>query len=78
MSEDTANTHSDGGLSRRSLLTGSTFARRRCRGDRSAVAGGRAGAGAADAGSRLRRKPNILVIFGDDIGIRRSAPTRWA
>ena len=70
MSEDTANTHSDGGLSRRSLLTGSTalVAAAAAIGAQSqAVAQAQAPAQAPAASPR--KPPNILVIFGDDIGI---------
>ena len=69
MSEDTANTHSDGGLSRRSLLTGSTalVAAAAAIGAQSqAVAQAQAPAQAPAASPR--KPPNILVIFGDDIG----------
>ena len=70
MSEDTANTHSDSGFSRRSLLTGSTalVAAAAAIGAQSqAVAQAQTPAQAPAASAR--KPPNILVIFGDDIGI---------
>jgi arylsulfatase len=72
MSEDTANTLSESGLSRRSLLTGSTalVAAAAAMGAQSqAIAQAQAPAQTPAAGTGTGRPPNILVIFGDDIGI---------
>ncbi|WP_201834811.1 arylsulfatase [Microvirga zambiensis] len=72
MSEDTANTHSDSGFSRRSLLTGSTAlvaAAAAISASSQAVAQAQTPAPAPAAGTGTGRPPNILVIFGDDIGV---------
>ena len=60
MSTDTKNEVMNGGLSRRSLLAGSTAV---------VVAAAIASSSSAVAQDQSGKTPNILVIFGDDIGV---------